>query len=151
VIPDILLRVFFASAATVAFSVMFYIPRKELLFAGVTAGVGWFVYEMTLVYQPEGVVLASFAATLAISVGARIWSYLRRSPVIIYLVGGIIPIVPGAGIYNTMYSGIIEGATMDAIEQGIQTLKIAGVIAFGIVFILSLPGMLFDLRRPSKK
>ena len=58
------------------------------------------------------------------------------------IIGGIIPLVPGAGIYYTVYA-FITGDNAGALFKGVETLKIAGAIALGIVLVLALPRGVF--------
>ena len=50
------------------------------------------------VYKRQ-VVIAALFATFFVTVLARILSIIKKAPVTIYLVTGILPLVPGAGIY----------------------------------------------------
>ena len=52
------------------------------------------------------------------------------------------PLVPGAGIYYTVYA-FITGDNAGALFKGVETLKIAGAIALGIVLVLALPRGVF--------
>ncbi|MCL2702894.1 MAG: threonine/serine exporter family protein [Defluviitaleaceae bacterium] len=136
-----------AFAATFTFSMIFNIPGKELLFCGITGAAGWFVSRLMLVFVPGGLVLGTFAGTLVLTFIGRCLSYARKTPVLVYLIGGILPLVPGAGIYYTMYEFIIENDTLKALELGIETAKITGVIAIGIICVLSLPRIFFIFGR----
>lgn len=123
--------------ATVFFSVMFNISKRELIFCGLSGGIGWLIY--LLVYRISGsVVLSTFAGSLGVSLFARLFAQLRKMPVTIYLISGIIPLVPGAGMYQTMYAVISQDSAAAAF-YGIQSLQMAGVIAIAIVIISSFP------------
>lgn len=133
-----------AFVATIAFSVIFHAPRRELLFTGLTGAAGWLVYLLA-VELGSGVVAASFLATLALAWLSRIFSFARKAPVTVFLICGIFPLVPGAGIYYTGYN-FFMGLDSLALEKGLETIKIAVAIALGIGIVLSLPQGLFSLR-----
>ena len=137
-----------AFAATIAFAVIFHAPRKELLFTGFTGGAGWLVY-MAATYFGSGVVAASFLATLALAWLSRVFSFSRKAPVTVFLICGIFPLVPGAGIYYTGYH-FFMGQDALALEKGLETIKIAIAIALGTGIVLSLPPFLFAARRSAK-
>jgi len=143
-IPDMAMQVGMAFAATVAFAILFNAPARELAFCGLTGATGWFFYRLCLIFYPGEFVPASLAGAVAIAVCGRYLCYIRKTPVTVYLVAGIIPIVPGYGIYNTMYEMIITGDKMSSLNFGVLTLKIAGVIAVGLITVLSLPRGIFD-------
>lgn len=135
-----------AFLSTVAFSIIFHTPQKEYVWTGFTGGAGWLVYLISL-HLGAGVVAASFFATVALSWLSRVFSFRRRSPVTVYLICGIFPIVPGAGIYYTGYYFFMSD-NAQALSKGLETIKIAVAIALGIGVVLSLPSFLFTLRRP---
>jgi uncharacterized membrane protein YjjB (DUF3815 family) len=123
---------------------LFSIPRRELCFCGITGAAGWLARGIILFFFPGATVLGAFAGTLTLTVISRVLSYARKTPVLVYLIGGILPLVPGAGIYYTMYELVMTNDTLKAMEYGIETVKITGVIAIGIMCVLSLPRQIFD-------
>ena len=91
-----------AFVSTIAFAIIFHTPRREYLFCGITGGVGWLVYLICM-YANLGVVAASFFATVALAWFSRVFAFCRKTPVTVFLITGIFPLVPGAGIYYTGY------------------------------------------------
>ena len=128
-------------AAVMAFAILFHAPRREWVPCGLTGMMGWMVYWLA-VQGGLSVVAASFWGTLGLALLSRVLAVVRRCPVTVFLTGGIFPLVPGAGIYYTVYA-FITGDTAAAVFKGVETLKIAGVIALGIVLVLSLPKGVF--------
>ena len=96
------LQFFIAAIATVTFAILFAAPKKELVFCGVSGGLAWLVYFI-LYRQSQNVVLGSLVATFVLTILSRILAVARCNPATIYLVSGIFPLVPGAGIYYTAY------------------------------------------------
>ena len=128
-------------AAVMAFAILFHAPRREWVPCGLTGMVGWVVYWLA-VQGGISVVAASFCGTLGLALLSRVLAVVRRFPVTVFLTGGIFPLVPGAGIYYTVYA-FITGDNAAAVFKGVETLKIAGVIALGIVLVLALPKGVF--------
>ena len=128
-------------AAVMAFAILFHAPRREWVPCGLTGMVGWVVYWLA-VQGGISVVAASFCGTLGLALLSRVLAVVRRCPVTVFLTGGIFPLVPGAGIYYTVYA-FITGDNAAAVFKGVETLKIAGVIALGIVLVLALPKGVF--------
>ena len=123
--------------ATIFFSIMFNIAKKELVFCGIGGALAWFVYLCVLNISSSPVI-ASFFGALVVGLFSRILSRVRKVPVTIFLISGIIPLVPGAGMYRTMFA-IISQDLSEAAKQGVITLQIAGVIAMAMVMISSWP------------
>lgn len=144
-----LLQTAVAFAATIAFAVIFHTPRRELLFTGLTGAAGWAVYLLAMGLG-SGAVGASFLATLALAWLSRVFSFARKAPVTVFLICGIFPLVPGAGIYYTGYN-FFMGLDGLALDKGLETIKIAVAIALGTGIVLSLPQGLFSFQRTKRE
>lgn len=127
--------------ATLSFAILFSAPKRQLLFCGLTGAIGWIVY-LIIMEQNGGIALANVCASFTLTLMARIFAAFNRHPVTVYLLAGIFPLVPGAGIYYTSYYFIMHEMESFA-KYGAQTLIIAGSIVFGIVFGSALPQRLF--------
>lgn len=139
-------RVIAAFIATLTFGVLFNIPKSELIYCGIIGSIGWLTFELVSPYFSTSTA-PIFLATLIITALSRVLSRHRKTITTIYLTTGIIPFVPGAGIYNTMYHIIYNEANL-AVVTGIETLMTAGVIAMGIIVVLSLPNKIFFISFP---
>ncbi len=80
---------------------------------------------------------ANFFATVALSLLSELAARVFKQPVTIFVIPGIIPIVPGLGMYKGM-TKIIE----NNYEGGVNTLLTAGMdagaIALGMMFMTSI-------------
>ena len=86
--------------------------------------------------------LASLVATFILTVFSRTTAVIRRNPATVYLLCGIFPLVPGAGIYYTAYYLII-GDNARFSSKGLETFEVALAIVFGIIFGFAIPEALF--------
>ena len=143
-IVAITIRILSAFVASLTFGVIFNIPKSELTHCGFIGAIGWATFEILSPFFSTDVA-PIFAGTLMVTILSRIFSRRRKTITTIYLTAGIIPFVPGAGIYTTMYHIIYDQPTQ-AVNAGVQTLNIAGVIAMGIIVILSLPNEIFSVK-----
>ena len=117
-----------AMVATLSFAVIFSAPRKELLFCGFTGAIGWIIYYI-LFSLDYGVIFSSAVATFFLSIIARSLAVVRRNPATVYLLTGIFPLVPGAGIFYTVYYLLLGDNQMFS-TKGIETFEIAAAIVF---------------------
>lgn len=101
-IGTIFLHFIIAMIATLAFAVLFQAPKSEWGLCGVTGGLGWLVYEY-LHLQGWHLMLATIVATLVLTLLSRMFAVVRKHPATVYLLSGIFPLVPGAGIYYTAF------------------------------------------------
>ena len=93
--------------------------------------------------------LAAFLATVLVIILSRLFAVRERCPVTIFMVSGLFPLVPGVGIYWTIYELVMEN--MDgAIQRGTAALQDAIAIVLGIIFVFELPQKLFSIARRSK-
>ena len=81
---------------------------------------------------------ASLLAVIPLTLLARILAMTLRAPVTVFLLTGIFPLVPGAGIYYSAYY-FIQGDNALALANGISTFKIAVALAVGIALVLGIP------------
>ena len=71
-------------------------------------------------------------------------SIAMKMPSTVFIVTGIFPLVPGAGIYHTAYA--LVSRNMEAFTlRGMQTLALAGAIALGILIGMGFPKLLVEL------
>ena len=134
---EMLLQTLATFMLTVSFCVILAAPRSEWIFCGISGIVSYLVNQLILtsgIHQ----ILATLGATIALSLSSRMLAVLRRQPVTVYLMPGIFPLAPGAGIYFTAYY-LIAGDMEAFSQEGMKTLETAVAIALGIVFASGLP------------
>ena len=124
------LQFLLAGAGTLSFAILFACPRRTLPY-------GWLVYEIAELFGMEAFA-ASLLAVIPLTLLARILAMTLRAPVTVFLLTGIFPLVPGAGIYYSAYY-FIQGDNALALANGISTFKIAVALAVGIALVLGIP------------
>ena len=123
--------------ATMAFAILFCAPRNEWLLCGLSGAIGWIVYYV-MFHHNLGLMLSTTAATFVLSIYSRTLAVIRKQPATLYLLSGIFPLVPGAGIYYTAYY-LITGESTLCYSKGMETCEIAASIVFGILFAFAIP------------
>lgn len=134
---EMLLQTLATFMLTVSFCVILAAPRSEWIFCGISGIVSYLVNQLILtsgIHQ----ILATLGAAMALFLSSRMLAVLRRQPVTVYLMPGIFPLAPGAGIYFTAYY-LIAGDMEAFSQEGMKTLETAVAIALGIVFASGLP------------
>lgn len=117
--------------ATSGMGIVFNVPKKAIIKCGLVGMIGWFIYfyMITIGYSA---VLSSFVSAFSISLLSHVFARMYKTPVIIFIVGGIIPLVPGGLAYNAMRNFVSNNYSL-AIEFFAKVLLIAGAIAIGII------------------
>ncbi len=132
-------QLFAAYVGTVAFAVLFGVPRKYYLDSGLCGMLGWLLYLILVNHTGLSVANVVFFATVLVTFTAMVLAIVRKCPITVYLICGIFPLVPGAGIFWTTYNVVSEqlGA---ALHTGVTALKVTVAIAFGIILVAELNG-----------
>lgn len=136
--PARLIPEFFAAyAGTIAFALLFQVPKQYYGYCGLTGACGWFFYELTLLFIGSTSIATFLAAVLVVFL-SRLLAVRMRCPVTVFLIAGIFPLVPGAGIYWTAYY-VVTNDLNEAGTRGFLTLKIAAAIVLGILLVFEFP------------
>ena len=137
-----------AFLGTIAFSILYSVPYKYLLSCGIIGAAGWIVYSLLLPYL--GNATSIFFATVAIAIISRFTAVFQKAPEILFLISGIFPLVPGAGIYWTAYYLVSDQMNL-ALTSGTGALKTCLSMVLGIAVVHELPQRLFSGKRSHLK
>ncbi len=130
---ELMLQVLSAFVGVVAVAISFQVPKKYLLLAGATGAGGWLV-ELVMEELLQSSIVSSFLAALLVAVLAQIFARVSKAPVTLYLVTGILPLVPGVGMYRTVYYLLQSNHELTSYYLS-YTLQIAGMIALAIFVV----------------
>ena len=145
----IALEVLAAGMGTTAFALLFSVPSAYYLRCGIIGGAGWLCYRGLLLWGLTAVP-AVFLACAVVVFCSRYSAVKRRCPVTLFLIPGIFPLVPGAGIYWTAYYVVLDELDAAA-DKGFATVKIAVTIVLSILMVFELPQGIFRALAGVKK
>lgn len=126
----------FALIATFGWTVFFNAPKEELIQCSITGASGWVIYVL-LDRCTSNPVFSNFTASFLVTLLSEVFARKFKKPAILYIIPGIIPLVPGLGIYNTMLN-MIQGSYIEAIAIGTNVALVAGAIVIGMLVTTSL-------------
>lgn len=129
-------RIICALLATVFIAVLFQVRKENIFAAAIGGGLGCLVNECGLALG-LGTFFSIFLASLALASYSEIMARVRKTTVTTFLISGLFPLVPGAGMYYTMLA-IVHNDLSEALSTGISTLSTAAVMALGILFVSTL-------------
>ncbi|CAK7022303.1 threonine/serine exporter family protein [Tissierella carlieri] len=128
---DIIKQLVLSFLSTIGFSVLFSSPKETLGYAGLNGSIGWTLYYITTkVFHSN--ITGTFFGAVTVGLLGEFLARLRKKPATIFITSGIVPLVPGAGMYYTMLA-IIENDFTMAATKGVETFFIAAAIAVGII------------------
>ncbi|QKS69655.1 threonine/serine exporter family protein [Paenalkalicoccus suaedae] len=133
---NLLLEIVITFTAILGFGVIFSVPRRALLLGGAIGSSTWFVQQAGLAFGATPVFATVIASLIAATI-AHLFARRIRIPVTTLSIPGILPLVPGSRAYFTMLA-FVEGDYIQGLEYGVETMLLAGAIAAGLVFALSI-------------
>lgn len=126
----------FAGLATCGFAIFFNVQPKLLLWTAPIGALGWLVYVLG-VFNYENPMIYSFTAAAVISLCSEILARKLKQPAILFVIPGILPLVPGVGLYQTVYSIMFKKYGLAA-TIGTKSVIVSIGIALGILVVASL-------------
>ena len=135
-----------AFVGTVAFAVLFGVPRKQYVAAGIVGALGWLLYLVLFRHAGFSAAIATVLATVFVGILSRVFAVVEKCPAAVFLLCGIFPLVPGAGLFWCTYYLISSQLDLSS-TTGFTAAKIAIAIVLGIILAMELPQRLFSGRR----
>ena len=125
-----MIQVLAAFVAVFFFSVLLEIPKKYMISAGTVGGICWLVY---LIAKNLGAnaVMATFLGAFVMAILCQIFARIFKTPVTVFLIAGILPLVPGEGMYQIGYYMFQHNTGMTGYYIT-HTIQIAGAIAIAL-------------------
>lgn len=147
---SIFMHFIFASLATTFFSVFWHIPKKALIPAGINGGIGWTLYKI-LMGITSNEIISNFLPAILVSLISEFLARKLKQPAILFVIPGIVPLVPGLGMYNTMLN-LVQRRFDLAISTGASVLFVGGSISLGVLIVTSLSKTIniYNLKRRKK-
>lgn len=143
---SLLAQFIYAGLATFGFTIIFRVPKSDILVCSLIGAFGWLSYQLAAGYGFSAT-MACFLGACTVALLSDIFSKVLKDASTIFIIPGIMPLVPGAGMYKMMLELIHNDMTGFAAEAT-QTLMSAGAIAVGLLVMGSL---LKILRMATKK
>ena len=128
---DMVTQLIMALFATLGFAVIFRVPAKDLVACVLVGVLGWFTYLVAESYMGSpsiGCFLGACMVGLCSAIAARLF----REAMTIFIIPGILCLVPGARIFYTM-EALLTGEIDKMAQVGAETLTMAGAIAMGLL------------------
>lgn len=122
-----------AFLGSLGFAFIYNIHGKNILISSLCGAASWFIYLISLEFSSSSVIAFMFAG-MTVALYSEFAALIFKAPITVYLITGIIPLVPGTTIYKTM-EACIHG-NFDLFGAGlINTLKIGGAITIGLILM----------------
>lgn len=133
---NIFLAFLWGAGAAAALSYCMNISRYNIFFGAIVGGLGWAAYSLAIPAGQTAGNQAYFVGALVVAILSEVLALVQKKPATIYLVPGLLPLVPGGGMFETM-EATVEGNLQEALLLGFSTLTSAGAIALAIALASS--------------
>lgn len=116
---------------TFAFAIFFNAPKRSLFTCSFIGACAWMAFIFVR-YITKDVVVATLVGAVLVGLLSGRASKKLKMPATVFIYTGMIPLVPGYGMYYTMQNLVTKNYAMGA-QLGVDTLLQAGAIAMGIL------------------
>ena len=135
-----------AFTGTLGFAILFGVPRKHYLPAGMVGVLGWMLYLVLFRFAGLTPAMSTLISTVFIGIMSRVFAVIEKCPAAVFLICGIFCLVPGAGIFWCTYYLISSQVELSS-TTGFTAFKIVIAIVLGIILAMELPQRVFSGRR----
>lgn len=141
---NLLMNFICAFVGTICFAMLYNVNKRYYFSVGMIGGIGFVIF--LLLEHCTSPVTATFIASIFVVLASRILAVYMKCPITIFLVSGILAILPSPRIFYTAYY-IINNQPDIAYGHGIYAVKIVFSIVLAIAFILSIPRNKFVFKK----
>ncbi|EFW38745.1 threonine/serine exporter family protein [Treponema phagedenis] len=138
-----------SAIAVAAFSYLFNVSKKDIPWAALIGGAGWVIY-IILRNDYVSAISAYIIGAFIIGLISEIFAVALKRPATVFIIPGIIPFVPGGGMYETMLYAVLNNQK-DFTSTGFATLLGAGGIALGIALASVFARLYSKIRKQYKR
>lgn len=133
-------------AAVFSYGKIMSVPVKPLIPASLAGAASYLVYR--IIYLESGHELVGYlTAALIVSAVSEVLARKLKMPATIFVMPGIIPLVPGVGLYRSMLC-LVRNDINGFFSAGVRTLFISGIIAAAIAVVNAIARHMFP--KPNK-
>ena len=129
-----------ALLATFGFCIIFNVPTQKFPICAIIGALSWMSYQ-AFIYMGLSQVFAAFISSCIVWLLSNICSRLFKETSTMFIIPGILCLVPGSGMYYTMLAMLHHDIEATA-STGTVTLMVAGAIAAGLLAMGSVMGVI---------
>jgi len=122
---------------TVAFAILFGVQRKYYPIIGLVGMVSWTAYILVYRYTGMTVAGATLIATTVVAFSSYALARRLKCPSTIFLICGNFPLIPGGGIFWTVYY-FVSGQMRAGANAGFQAFEITVAIVLAMIIASNL-------------
>lgn len=122
--------------SALGFALFFNVNKRHVALATLGGVLAWAI-NYFLAGSISGVFIPCMVASVFAAIYSETLSRIKRTPVAVFFVISVIPLIPGRALYYTMYNAV-SGNFSEMLSYALVTLLYAGGIAVGICLITAI-------------
>lgn len=148
---QLIINFVFPLIAAIGFALIINVPRRALFLSGISGAVGWLIYWL-LNNIKFGRLGSNLAGALAVGILGLFFARVKKCPVTVFNIPGIVPLVPGVPAYQAVRA-MVSGNLPAAEDSILRVMIVTIAIAMGFLLAQSISEIFFKVHkgRKSKK
>ncbi len=138
-------QVILAFIGSIGFALALNAKKSRILTGGIGGGISWGIYLLCL-NLTESVFTSSIVSASASYLYSAFFSRIQKAPINVFFAPSIIPMLPGGGLYYTIYS-LIEDNNGNFYHYGKETLHITLGLVIGFIICSVIWNFFISLQR----
>ena len=135
--------------ATLGFSIIFKVPLKDIPACVIIGGLGW-ITDLIAVQYFDSPVFGCFMGACVVGLCSTFAASMFKDATTIFIIPGILCLVPGLKIFNTMVE-LLRKDISGAADLGLETMLMAGAIAMGLLVTGAIINAIRDVIRKTSE
>lgn len=133
-----IIQVLMAGIGTLGFALFFAVNKKHIVAATIGGTLSWAIY--LIIYALTGsLFIGNMIAAMFVCIWSELMARTLKAPTNIFMIPGIIPLLPGGALYYTMDAMLQRNKNL-FMQKGIDTVIVAigiaaGIVAASVIFI----------------
>lgn len=130
------IHIVFSFLAATGFAVFLNSPKSTLYISGTVGTISWIIYVILMRLNFD-MMFSNFIAASVASLICEILARKLKRPTILFVVPGIITLIPGLGLYKTMFY-LVQNNFDEAMMTGASVMFVSGAISLGVLVVSSM-------------
>lgn len=142
-------KIVLAGLGTLGFALYYHVRPRHIPMAALGGAIAQLCCAL-VDHAGGGLLLSSLVAALAICVWSETMARVRRAPANVFLIPGVVPLLPGGKLYYAM-SGLIQSDHAAFVSYGTQAIFVTFGVVGGIVLASETVKIVLDVLRWRKR
>ena len=134
-VSKMIVAALWSGGASIFCSLYFNTRAFHAVISGILGVMSYFVYLIIKVHIGNEA-LGFFVGTASVAAASEILAVMMKNPATVFLLSGLLPLVPGGGLFYMMRA-LVQEEFAQAFAIGYQTMMAAASIALGVAVVSS--------------